>query len=421
MPGPSNAPLQSLSKGTRLDSFEIKGILGTGGFGITYEAWDYTLQRAVAIKEYFPTGLAIRGEDGCTLTARTEDDREGYDYGLERFLDEARTLARFNHPNIVHVTRFLQTNNTAYLVMEFETGETLGDVVKRHGALDEVRIREIMIPVLNGLQMVHKESFLHRDIKPDNIFLRSQGPPVLVDFGAARLALEKQVQTMTAMLTPGYAPIEQYSSDESQGPWTDLYAVGATMYRCLTGSKPVESTKRINALLNNSPDPHDIPLQNARSRYSWQIISVVQWLLQARARDRPRSAQAVLEALGIDLDTSTRGPNTMTDTEFAREQTILLTQQAPFAGFNSNTSAHTRPTQIAHPAGYHTQPAPAPSISDSELSQLESLLAEFMGPIAKVVVKSAAKQHPTRKALIEALAEELDDADERTAFLRKTH
>lgn len=287
----------ALPAGTQIDCFEIRTVLGTGGFGITYGAYDNRLERRVAIKEYFPSGLAFRSPDGTTLQLASQSDGEAYEYGLKRFLEEGRVLAKFREPSIVRVTQFLEANGTAYLVMDYEEGEPLSTHLDRVVTLDETEVRDIVVPVLEGLSVVHSKQYLHRDIKPSNIFLRKSGPAVLLDFGAARRALEEQSSAMTVMLTPGYAPFEQYSKGDKQGPWSDIYALGATMYHCIVGAAPTPATDRLTCIYDDEPDPVSQALKIIAPRCSPVFIKTIEWMLKPHAKDRPQNAQAVLNVL----------------------------------------------------------------------------------------------------------------------------
>lgn len=287
----------ALPKGTQIDCFEIRRVLGTGGFGITYGAYDNRLERRVAIKEYFPSGLAFRGSNGTTLHLAAQTDGEAYEYGLKRFLEEGRVLAKFREPSIVRVTQFLEANGTAYLVMDYEDGEPLSAHLDRVVTLDETEIRDIVVPILEGLSVVHSKQYLHRDIKPSNIFLRKTGPAVLLDFGAARRALEEQSSAMTVMLTPGYAPFEQYSKGDKQGPWSDIYALGATMYHCIVGAAPTPATDRLTSIYDDEPDPVAQALKIIAPRCSPVFIKTIEWMVKPHAKDRPQNAQAVLNVL----------------------------------------------------------------------------------------------------------------------------
>ena len=267
--------------------FEVKQVIGVGGFGVTYEADDPTLNRRVAIKEYFPGTLALRGEDGRTISARASDTDGFFEYGLRRFLDEARILAQFHDPHIVRVLRYVETNGTAYLIMDYEEGVSLEDHLRRYGPMKEDQLRHIVVAILSGLRTIHGNRYLHRDIKPDNIFLREDGTPLLLDFGSARQALEHQQRSMTVVLTPGFAPIEQYAAEDEQGPYSDLYAVGATMFRCLGGHNPPEATTRMSALHNKGEDPMGPMYEELAGSFDAELGGIVEWLMQMRASDRP--------------------------------------------------------------------------------------------------------------------------------------
>ncbi len=280
---------QELPAGTQVGTFELKSVLGAGGFGITYKGWDHRLERQVAVKEYLPADLAVRGDDSVSVLPRDPEKRGSYGYGLKRFLDEARTLARFHHPNIVRVLHFLEAHGTAYMVMDFEQGQPLGDHLRKLGApMSEHAIKDLGRLVLDGLKAVHAENFLHRDIKPQNIILRNDGRPVLLDFGAARQVMGEHTGTLTAIVTPGYGPLEQYSSEGEQGPWTDLYALGGTLYRCMSGQAPTEATKRI-AELARGLDPLPAAAEVGKGRYSGAFLAAIDWMLALLPEDRPQS------------------------------------------------------------------------------------------------------------------------------------
>src|SRR6476646_10813575 len=216
---PENAFPDALPAESRLHWYVLERVLGQGGFGITYLARDTNLDQPVAIKEYLPVDVATRRSDG-TVRARTLEQDERYRGGLERFIREARTLARFDHPNIVRVHSVFEFNGTAYMVMRFEEGETLAALLERRHVLSESELPRVLMPIVQGLELVHKAGFIHRDIKPDNILIRGDGSSVLLDFGSARQA-SGQSRTVTILVAPGYAPFEQYySGTDSLGPWT---------------------------------------------------------------------------------------------------------------------------------------------------------------------------------------------------------
>jgi serine/threonine protein kinase len=230
------------------NKFLIGRILGKpGGFGVTYLAWDRILQTTVAVKEYLPRELASRSPDHTTVMLHTPKDKERFVYGLNQFLQEARTLAQFSHPNVVRVREFFQQNNTAYLVMDYYEGVTLEEFVQRKGGkVSEQLAYNILLPVLEGLREVHQKGFLHRDIKPANIYLTKNETPILLDFGAARCAINQKNDTLSVILTSGFAPFEQYlvDADDLLGPWTDIYAYGATLYAITTGVIPQNAVNR---------------------------------------------------------------------------------------------------------------------------------------------------------------------------------
>lgn len=204
-------PLSALPLGFRLQEYSLDNVLGLGGFGITYLAADHNLNCKVAIKEYLPADQAVR-DSTYSLSPISAEASETFQWGLTRFLDEARALATFNHPNIVRVMRFFEAHNTAYMVMELVTGDALGAWTKRHQPIDEARLMMIVRPLLDGLRVIHAAGFVHRDIKPGNIHVRDDAVPVLLDFGAARPLVSREGSEMTAIVTTGYAAFEQYHS-----------------------------------------------------------------------------------------------------------------------------------------------------------------------------------------------------------------
>lgn len=235
-----------LPAGTLLgDSYRVERMLGAGGFGITYEATDIHLGTSVAIKEYFPWEYATR-VDPLDVRPYSERSTPIFDWGKAGFLEEARTLARFRHPGIVRVYRVFEANSTAYMVMEFEQGQSLETWLKALGrAPNRVEMERIVSPLLDALESLHDLNFIHRDISPDNIILRSDLTPVLLDFGSARKVIAAKTKVLTGLVKQGYSPQEQYSTEgRFQGPWTDCYALGATLYRALTGTPPQEATER---------------------------------------------------------------------------------------------------------------------------------------------------------------------------------
>ncbi|MGR8921740.1 MAG: serine/threonine-protein kinase, partial [Gammaproteobacteria bacterium] len=279
----------SLRPGHRLHWYRIEKILGQGGFGITYLAYDTNLDQHVAVKEYLPMELAVREGDFSVYPAsRAQDSR--YKWGLERFLSEARTLARFKHPAIVRVLSVFEANNTAYMVMEYQHGMSLQEVLDRRGTLPEDELVAMTVPLLDGLETIHAQGFIHRDIKPSNVFIRTDGQPVLLDFGSARQALGEETKTLTSVVSPGYAPFEQYySKSDRQGPWTDIYGLGATLYRCLSGLQPMAAIDRSEAILKAERDVFVSAAELGGDRYSPSFLRAVDAALHFNEKKRPQS------------------------------------------------------------------------------------------------------------------------------------
>lgn len=287
---PVNVTPLALPVGYRLHEYRVDKVLGQGGFGITYLASDVNLNAKVAIKEYLPEQFANRTID-ITVAPRSANDEEFYEKGLENYLVEARTLATFRHPHIVRVARFFEANNTAYMVLEYERGESLKAWWRNHADLPEADLLLLLRPLLDGLAVVHESGFLHRDIKPDNIYVRdTDGTLVLLDFGAARSTSEQRTEENN-FVTPGYGPIEQYVMGE-QGPWTDIYAFGATLYWMVSGKKPIEAPDRMV-----DPDPLKPAVEVGKGRYSQEFLSAIDWALKPETQDRPRDVAAFRKAL----------------------------------------------------------------------------------------------------------------------------
>ncbi|QNA89686.1 serine/threonine protein kinase [Massilia sp. Dwa41.01b] len=254
--------------GTRLSDFEITGVLGEGGFGIVYVAYDHALQRTVAIKEYMPGALTMRAA-GDAVSLRSERHQETFRLGLKSFINEARILAQFDHPALVKVYRFWEQNNTAYTAMKFYDGRTVKDIVTNSPELvDEAWCRRVTEQILGALDMLYTMRILHRDISPDNIIVQENGDAVLLDFGSARQIIGDATRGLTVILKPGYAPVEQYAGDASleQGPYTDLYALSAVLYFAITKTPPATS---IGRMINDPIVPRGCRRRRAMARRCW--------------------------------------------------------------------------------------------------------------------------------------------------------
>ena len=283
----------ALPVGYRLGEYEIQTVLGSGGFGVTYKAHDHNLDKLVAIKEYLPVDFAVR--DGlATVKPKSNASKDDYAWGLTRFLDEARTLARFDHPHINKVHRYFQDNGTAYLVLEYIEGDMLSDLLKRKGRFNTVGLRRMLDELLDGLDAVHSAGYIHRDIKPANIIFRRDGSAVLLDFGAARQAIGKRSQTITSILTPGYAPVEQYlNTIDAMGAWSDLYSLGVVAYRCLVGGDEsilIDAPSRAH-LVQRGELEKDMPaaVKVGEGKYPMSLLRAIDWAMKVDERERPQS------------------------------------------------------------------------------------------------------------------------------------
>lgn len=281
--------------GTRLSDFEITGILGEGGFGIVYIAYDHSLHRTVAIKEYMPSALAMRGGDrGVSL--RAERHQDTFKLGLKSFINEARFLAQFDHPSLVKVYRFWEQNRTAYTAMKYYEGRTIKEIVAASPELiDEAWCRKILRQILQALEMLYTMQILHRDVAPDNIIIQENGDAVLLDFGSARQIIGDMTKGLTVILKPGYAPVEQYAGDASleQGAFTDIYALAAVMYFAIVKQAPPSSIARM------IKDPITPLAIQAPEGFSPSFLAAIDKGLAVLAQDRPQTIDAFRELLGI--------------------------------------------------------------------------------------------------------------------------
>jgi hypothetical protein len=289
MPTQANVPLPP---GYRLYEYRIERQLSLGGFSIVYLAFDRE-DNPVAIKEYLPNSLALRTQ-GDELPSIAEENVTAFRYGMKCFFEEGRALAKLSHPNVVRVLNFFRANETVYMVMQYERGRTLQEHIQKHkGEIRESFIRTIFGRLLNGLREVHAHKLLHLDIKPSNIYLRSDGQPVLLDFGAARQTLATDTPLLKPMYTPGFAAPEQYNTARREllGPWTDIYSIGASMYACMAASAPQAANQRIQR------DQLTSALKRWPDRYSKQLLETVDWCMHLNYLERPQSVFALQKAL----------------------------------------------------------------------------------------------------------------------------
>ena len=323
----------ALSVGVDLQHYTVVDVLGAGSFGVTYRAVHQETGQQVAIKEYLPKDIAARYGTAEVQLLAAEHERF-YQWGMDRFVTEAQILAQFNHPNIVKVIGYFHANRTAYFVMAYQRGESLDALLRNRETPPGQEVMERwFVPVLRGLAAVHRKNYLHRDIKPGNILLSDDAQPVLIDFGAACYAMGDEVRKTSDILTPAYASIEQYGVDQSLGPWSDLYSLGATMYRCLAGKPPVPATRRANAILSAEPDPLPPAGSLGGGSCAQSFLEVIDWMLRLRSVDRPQSAEEVLTRLGQSVEETSPVPAPRPGVGAGLEDTYTVETRIPAEHF----------------------------------------------------------------------------------------
>jgi serine/threonine protein kinase len=368
--------LIALKSGTELvGDYRIDRVLGAGGFGITYLAEETALDRNVTIKEYFPSDFAARTSTS-DAAPRSQDCASDYRWGLDRFIEEAQTLARFSHPNIVRVYRYFKANNTAYMVLHFEEGQSLKAWLKGlNRAPRQKELDAFIAPLLDALELIHKQDFLHRDIAPDNIIIRKDGSPVLIDFGSARGEILAHSKTVSALVKPGYSPYEQYAeTSRQQGPWTDIYALAATLYHAVTGKRPTDSPSRM--VKEDLVPARDAAIGAYRSGF----LSAIDHALTLQTEQRPQSIAAWRGAL--------LAPDPAKGSWFAK---------AP-ADKQSDNAAEAKPEKAKKPAATTIIPPPpdAPGPKGGMLDFLEGLKKKPTGS------NGAAEEKPAKASAKEA-------------------
>ena len=279
-----------LPNGYRLEEYSIERQLSLGGFSIVYLARD-AADNQVAIKEYLPNSLALR-TDGQTKPVVSPEHLGAFRYGMKCFFEEGRALAKLSHPNVIRVLNFFRANDTVYMVMEYEHGRTLQEfIVKHKGHISERFIRGVFTRLLNGLREVHSCKLLHLDLKPSNIYLRTDNTPVLIDFGAARQTLMNEQPILKPMYTPGFASPEHYGPRKDLGPWSDIYSIGATMYACLAGSAPQAADTRVEK------DELTPAMVRWEGQYSDHLLEIIDWCLSLNHLYRPQSVLSLQKTL----------------------------------------------------------------------------------------------------------------------------
>lgn len=288
---------QILPAGTQIGVYEIKDAAKISAFDITYRAWNHHMKERVKIREYFPHDFAIRSSNGLGVEPKSPSDKENFEYGLKVFLDQAEILTQIEHPNIVAAENILPFNGTAYLIMGTREGTPLSKLTESQAAFAETELKFILTSILNALQKIHEQQIVHGGIQPATILIGKDGEPLLINFAAARLAIAARTPQLADELATGYAPVEQYESANELGPATDFYALGTTMYVCMTHHQPVAAQSRILALNQGESDPMTLSVEFTNIAYSAELLQAVQWMLQPAYNDRPQSATEILALL----------------------------------------------------------------------------------------------------------------------------
>ena len=364
--------------GAQVGEYRLLGVVGEGGFGVVYRARDLSLDRIVAIKEYMPSTLAGRTSSN-QIHVRAQH-KGAFDAGLRSFINEARLLAKFSHPALVHVYRFFEENGTAYMVMRYYEGQTFrAFLAEQDSGMNEPWLCAMLSPILDVLEMLHAADCFHRDIAPDNVFLQSSGMPVLLDFGAARRIIGDMTQALTMVLKPGYAPIEQYADDGGmpQGAWTDIYQIGAMLYLAITGKVPTTSVARMISDPIRLLTPADFP------GYSESFLHGVHRALAVKPADRPQSIAELKSLLGIRTFSSSALSAWAVSSGMPLDS---IPSEPVSALVRSVNSSHTSSGRTENSA---PQPQEAPVVPATPADQVhDSLAALRASPQAEPVVAS---------------------------------
>ncbi|RZJ03896.1 MAG: serine/threonine protein kinase, partial [Rubrivivax sp.] len=350
---PPLAPGHTIPPGTRLQDYRIDRVLGEGGFGIVYLATDVVLERQVAVKEYLPSSMAARAGQSLTVLVKSPAHAETFAIGLRSFVNEAKLLARFDHPSLLKVHQFWEQNGTAYMAMPYYQGPTLKVALAKLGRLQtESEVRAWLMPLLDALEVLHKEHCYHRDIAPDNILITEHGP-LLLDFGAARRVIGDLTHALTAMLKPGFAPIEQYGDmpGVTQGPWTDIFALASVLYAAISGRRTMASVERL--LHDQLPPLATI----ASDRCGNAFLAAIDRALAIHPKDRPQSIAEFRALLTAD-DTQALDLTELKALGVpSGDETVLMTDFDPTEAAGATLPM---PQAPAKPAPLQSPPAPPP-------------------------------------------------------------
>jgi len=371
---------KALPPGTVLREWRLEQVLGVGGFGIVYKGRGIYFDELVAIKEYFPSSISDR-KDGDTVVPSSSDAEEVHALGLKKFVEEAKLLWNLSkptrHPNIVSVRSLFEIHGTAYMVMDFEDGVPLSDLVKKHKKFSEADLLALIRPMGEGLERAHRVGVLHRDIKPANILIKENGEPVLIDFGSARFDSGQATSTKVTFHTPPYAAIEQYVKTYQQGPWTDIYALGVVMYECVTGTKPPEVLERMHGGLGQPLIEGDWP------DFSRPFLRAVDAAMTIRPSDRPCSISQWLSL--FEDENATYGAEVGADdapTRFAAFEHPEIVPIVPAPTLSSSGAAVVKLTEPPKAGDPPEETAGAQPVTDKA--------------VADTVAKSKPKEEPAK-------------------------
>ncbi len=318
---------QSLADGAEIGVYQIKGVLNANRFGATYHAWNHHLNMSVVLREYFPRDFAVRHDDGCTVGPKSENERQTYTIGLEAFLKQAEMLADSQHTSVVRVHNTLQFNDSAYMVMEYEEANPLSNLCDAESSFTEAEIKSMFLSLIGALSEIHARGFVHGDIHPGNILIRKNGDPFLINFAAESIAIACREGILPELLRVGYAPIEQYKQSSTPDMATDIYALGATMYRCITHTEPLPAVDRVSALERSEPDPMRPLMDSLEPSDGW--LNMIDRMCSSDSNDRLRSVSEVEATLDFPSENSeqTSGVDEQDSTDYQKSSWFFGTRR----------------------------------------------------------------------------------------------
>lgn len=408
---------QVLAEGTQIGVYEIKSVAKITAFEITYRAWNHHLKEQVKIREYFPYDFARRGSDLRSVEPKSEADKENYDYGLRAFLNQAEVLTQLEHPHIVPLENILPFNGTAYMILSIREGMPLSRLVQSQASFAETELKFILTSILSAVQKLHEHRIVHGGIQPATILIGKEGLPLLVNIAGARLAIAARTPHYADELATGYAPAEQYEPANVVGPATDFYALGATMYACMTHRQPVAAQSRKSALSLGESDPMALPSEAAETSSNPELREAIQWMLRPDYTDRPQSAAEILALLKTEQvydPSTTESPRYASDGADGRR----VGKQALVAGITLGVVALAGIGIWFNQSTVETSPAQSNAI-DNPVSLQSTLNETIAAPESGA--DSAITQPPERSEAQVAVSEPTDAQFAQTAIDHAQH